>query len=215
MILIVTLGFDEKFALRSILRRGVKEGDELIAFLPYGGDMRGEKAFLSLKQTLLKMLPELKIKKVEINIKDPYEAISRIRKIFRELSLKGEVIIINISGGQRLLIIETLAAALSLNLKKAELEIETEDSSFYFNSTLDIMLPMELDTLDLEILKKVAEKGSTKLAKLAEISEIPKTTLWRKLNRLTELKLLEKNGDTYFLSDLGRSRVTSITNYAD
>ncbi len=207
MILIVTLGFDEKFALRAIMRRGIKEGDKLLALLPQKGDPRGEKAFLTLKQTLLNMLPKLEVEKAEINIQDPYGAISNLRKVLKSLSLKGEELILNISGGQRLLIIETLAAALSLNLGNLKLELETEDSSLYFTTSLDIMLPMDLDKLDLDILKKIAEKGSVKLTDLLDKIEIPKTTLWRKLNRLAELKLLEKDKDNYILSDLGRSRV--------
>jgi len=206
MILIATLGFDEKFALRAIVRRGIREGDRIIALLPQRGDPRGEKAFLTLKQTLLNMLPKLEVEKIEINVQDPYEAISSLRKIFKSLSIKGDDIILNISGGQRLLIIETLAAALSLNLRNIKFELETEDSSLYFTSSLEIMLPMNLDKLDLEILRKVAEKGSVKLTDLIDKIEIPKTTLWRKLNRLVELKLLKKDKDNYILSDLGRSR---------
>lgn len=209
MILIVTLGFEEKFALRAMMRRGIKEGDKLIALLPQKGDPRGEKAFLTLKQTLLNMLPKLEVEKIEINVQDPYGAISSLRKILKSLSLKGDELILNISGGQRLLIIETLAAALSLNLGNLKFELETEDSSLYFTSSLDIMLPMDLDKLDLEILKKIAEKGIIKLTDLLDKIEIPKTTLWRKLNRLAELKLLEKDKDNYILSDLGRSRVES------
>jgi CRISPR-associated protein Csa3 len=207
MILIVTLGFDEKFALRAIMRRGIKEGDKLIALLPKKGDPRGEKAFLTLKQTLLNMLPKLEVEMVEVNLQDPYEAISNLRKLFKSLSLKGEELILNLSGGQRLLIIETLAAALSLDLRNMKFELETEDSSLYFTSSLDIMLPMDLDKVDLSILQKVAEKGSIKLTDMVNEIECPKTTLWRKLNRLAELKLVEKDNDYYSLSDLGRSRL--------
>lgn len=206
MIIVATLGFEEKFALRALVRREIKKGDKMVVLLPAKGDPKGESAFFRLKEVKEKAFPDLEIERVEVDVRDFCGAVCFLRNILKELSLKDRIVL-NVSGGQRILILELLAAASSLKLKNAEIEIETEDSSFYSTVPLEIMFPTELDALDVELLRTVAEGSGMKLKDLTEMFDIPKATLWRKLSRLVEMRLLEKKNDKYYLSDLGRSRL--------
>lgn len=200
-VIVASLGFEERFLLRAVVRRGVRESDKIVVFMPERGDPRGEKAFQTLRELVEKAFPQVEVVRHEVNIQDFYGAVSMIKGILSGLALEGNLVL-NLSGGQRLLILEILAAALSLGIN-AELEVETEDSSSCISVPLKVMRPLELDNVDREILRRAAETGEVRLKDL-EYLNVPKATLWRKLNRLAEEGLLEKDRDKYKLSDLGR-----------
>jgi hypothetical protein len=42
MIIVVTIGFEEKFALRAVTRRGATENDEIVVLMAKDGDERSE-----------------------------------------------------------------------------------------------------------------------------------------------------------------------------
>ncbi|MFZ8849495.1 MAG: CRISPR locus-related DNA-binding protein, partial [Thermoproteota archaeon] len=75
MIIFATLGFDEKFIIRDIFRRGIKDGAKLLVFTS-SADSRVEEAFTTLKTTFMSM--QLKIEKYTINIEDPFSAIQKL-----------------------------------------------------------------------------------------------------------------------------------------
>lgn len=114
MILIFTLGFDEKFALRGILRDGVSQNDAIYLLSADFDDPRVEKAFISLKEIVNKAFPCLKIEKVQVQIEDFSVSVLRLRRLFRDLT--GHRIILNLSGGKRILSLILMTAVLSLNL---------------------------------------------------------------------------------------------------
>ncbi|MBS7287540.1 MAG: CRISPR locus-related DNA-binding protein [Candidatus Freyarchaeota archaeon] len=206
MIIVASLGFEEKFILRAIMRRGLKEGDKIVVIMPEGGDTRGERALQVISDVVLKLSDgTVEVVKHQVNVRDFYGAVSSIRNLLRELSLEGRLVV-NLSGGIRLLIIETLAAVLSLGLQDAEIEIETEDSSTVAVIPVRALYPLELELVEKQILQQAAEKGEIRLKDLEGL-KLPKATLWRKLARLTQQGLLEKTNDKYRVSDLGRMRV--------
>ncbi|MEM4649771.1 MAG: CRISPR locus-related DNA-binding protein, partial [Candidatus Bathyarchaeia archaeon] len=61
MIIVITLGFDEKFALRAITRRGLKPEDEIIIVTSKPSDERTEKAFQNFTTILKKVFLNPKI----------------------------------------------------------------------------------------------------------------------------------------------------------
>lgn len=206
VIIVASLGFEEKFLLRTIMRRGLREDDKIVVFMPEGGDARGETAFQNVEEIIQKITDgKVEISKHQVDIRNFYAAASSIRRLLKQLSFEGKLVI-NLSGGQRLLIFEILAAALSLGLRDAEIEIETEDSSIVVTTPIRVLYPIELDHLDQQILRMVAERGTIRLKDLEGLG-VPKATLWRKLNKLTQQGLLEKSNDKYLISDMGRTRI--------
>ncbi len=212
MNLVVTLGFEEKYALRALMRSSLGRGDRFIIILPDDKHPRREKAYnFIVEEIVKKVFPELEVERVEVNVRDFYGAIHRIRELLK--GLKGKIVL-NVSGGLKILILEVLAAASSLGLEDAEVEIEDIDSEDidvreapFVRAPLKVMYPVKLDDSDLEILRKAREKGELTLKEATEEFGAPKATLWRRLNRLVEHGLLEKADDTYHLSELGRSRI--------
>ncbi|MEM4889385.1 MAG: CRISPR-associated CARF protein Csa3, partial [Thermosphaera sp.] len=153
MILIFTLGFDEKFALRTIFRRGIKVGDKIIVVMPEKNDPRAEKAYLMLQQIISNSIPGIPIEKITIPSQDFPRAVSLLRKIALSLLRKNGKIVLGLSGGQRIIILQLLAAFLSVGAREVEIEIESEDSSIVATFPLGMMMKVELDQDEIRILK--------------------------------------------------------------
>jgi len=206
MILIFTLGFDEKFALRTIFRRGIKVGDKIIVVMPEKNDPRAEKAYLMLQQIISNSIPGIPIEKITIPSQDFPRAVSLLRKIALSLLRKNGKIVLGLSGGQRIIILQLLAAFLSVGAREVEIEIESEDSSIVATFPLGMMMKVELDQDEIRILKSIAESPKT-FSQICSSLNLSKSSAWRKLKRLIELGLIKKAEKGYELTDLGRSKI--------
>jgi CRISPR-associated protein Csa3 len=206
MILVMTLGFDEKFALRAIFRRGVRAGDRVIFIVPEDEDPRAEKAFSTLQQIVFRSIPEVSVERFKIPVKEFSKAVSAIRKLALSLLRSGEKVVLNLSGGQRLAILEVLAGFLSCGASDVEVEVESEDSSILASFPLMMMTNIELDHEELRILEILA-KSAKRFREIHLAIGISKSSAWRKLKRLIDLKLVEKVGDEYRLTAFGESRI--------
>jgi CRISPR locus-related DNA-binding protein len=199
VIIFATLGFDEKFIIRDILRRGIKEESKLLIFTS-SEDSRVEKAFMTLKTTFISI--PLKIEKYRINIENPFSAISEIRNIILE-NIKGHSeIVFNLSGGQRILLsyIFSIIASEKLN---CEIVMISEDSSFQVSLPSKIFFAKQIDPLSLEIVKMLKEKP-LKVGEILEKVGGGRTTVWRKL------KLLTKEGIIEYDDAMKRYKLTNI-----
>jgi CRISPR locus-related DNA-binding protein len=206
VIIFATLGFDEKFILRDILRRGIKEEAKLLVFTS-SADPRVEDAFTTLKTTFMSM--PLKIEKYTINIEDPFSAISEIRNIILE-NIKGQSeIIFNLSGGQRILLSYILSVIASERIN-CEIVMISEDSSFQVSLPSKIFFAKQIDPLSLEIVNILKEKplrAGEILNKLGREKAVGRTTVWRRLIKLMKEGIVEYDRKTrrYNLTQLGQS----------
>lgn len=206
MILLITLGFDERFALRAILRNGVTQRDAIYLFMSEGGDPRAEKAFGALREIVAKGFPELKVEKVEVPLGSFPLAVSRLRTFLKQLA--GQKTILNLSGGQRALLVSLLSAALSLDLD-SEVEVETEDSRTIFQFPLKMLKTIPLDELDTRILKLMRENYPLKIKDIAQRLGVSKPTIWRRLERMRREGLVTRDEqNTYSPTELGLSRAS-------
>ncbi len=197
MIIAFTFGFDEKFAFRSLLRRGVGKDDEVAVLIPSGRpDERSEKALNALDDFVKRYVNGEGVKLYEVEIDDFYSAVPRIAGLFRSWAKRP--IILNLSGGMRLLIIETLVAAIYCGIP-IKVEVETEDGKTYNEFETDHLYPVQLEPLDVEILKML-ERAKLPLKIISEGLRVSKPTVWRHVRRLKELGLVELEG----LTDRGR-----------
>ncbi|MEJ5292437.1 MAG: CRISPR-associated CARF protein Csa3 [Candidatus Methanosuratincola sp.] len=202
MKLILTLGFDEKFAIRAIIRNGLVEGDEIYALLPEGGDPRADKAFDNLKEMINKAFDRVKIERVHVPIGNFALAVNQLRLFLRGLGVGDKIL--NLSGGQRILIVALLIAASNLDLD-VDVEIETEDSRAVHRFPLSIMKVQKLDPLDVSILKSLSKKKFT-IGELSTAMGVSRPTVWRRLEKLTSLDLVKKvEKGEYMLSEAGLS----------
>ncbi|MCF8884320.1 MAG: CRISPR-associated CARF protein Csa3 [Candidatus Nezhaarchaeales archaeon] len=207
MILIITLGFDEKFALRAIFRHGLKANDKILILMPEKSDPRAEKAFSIIQQIVGNSFPEVSIEKIYIPSQDFPKAVSVLRKLALNVLREGEKVILNISGGQRIVILELLTGFLSVDARNVEVEIESEDSSTMAIFPLEMMRKMDLDQEDIKILEILAQSPKN-FNQICLILNLSKSSVWRRLRKLMELGLIEKKEKTYQLTELGYSRIS-------
>jgi len=204
VIIFATLGFDERFIIRDILRRGIKEETKLLVFTS-SEDPRVEEAYTTLKTTFMSM--SLKIEKYTINIEDPFSAISEIRNIILE-NIKGQSeIVFNLSGGQRILLSYILSIISSERIN-CEIVMISEDSSFQVSLPSKIFFAKQIDSLSLEIVKMLKEeplKAGEIIKKLGGDETIGRTTIWRRLKWLIKEGIVEYDNETkrYKLTNTG------------
>jgi CRISPR-associated protein Csa3 len=204
VIIFATLGFDEKFIIRDILRRGIKEEAKLLIFTS-SEDPRVEEAYTTLKTTFMSI--QLKIEKYTINIEDSFSAISEIRNIILENIKEHSEIIFNLSGGQRILLSYILSVIASERIN-CEIVMISEDSSFQVSLPSKIFFAKQIDPLSLEIVKMLKEKplkAGEILKKLGGDETIGRTTIWRRLKWLIKEGIVEYDNKTkrYKLTNTG------------
>lgn len=136
-IFVATLGFDEKFVVRFLLRHGVRKGDTIIVVVPAGYE-RNEKASAALEnlQSLIaKLIPESALRVLDVDLSaEPALSIRRIRSVIVERPF-GEVYAC-LSGGMRALIMLVVSALFLLRGVAVSLEVEFEN----FEGMLEIPL---------------------------------------------------------------------------
>jgi CRISPR-associated protein Csa3 len=184
MIITYTFGFDERFAFRSLLRRGLGGSDKVAVLVPSNRpDEKSENALSSLDNFVKRYVNGEGVMRYEIEIDDFYVAVTIIAGLFR--SWAERPIILNLSGGMRLLIVETLVAAVYCGIP-IKVEMETEDGKTFTEFETPDLLPVRLDELDIEILKTLSNVKLT-LKFLAEALQVAKPTAWRHVKKLQEL----------------------------
>jgi len=215
MLYLITLGFDEKFAIRSMVSKGLKPGDEVVILMPEGSvgysQSKAERAFNNLKQFVETVQPKLKIIRVEVEVRDLTSSVAKIQSVIRSSSQRE--IYANLSGGMRILIIEVLLALVLLGIE-AEIEIELEDmeatvklySSYFFKEELDWTDRIILSTL-LNSEKSVHEIVSEIERDLAESDSQPpsRVTVWRRILELEKKRLVDHR-------NIGKMKYYKLTN---
>jgi CRISPR-associated protein Csa3 len=209
MNLVITLGFDEKFALRAIFRRGLRAGDRVIFVVPEDEDPRAEKAFSTLQQIVFRSIPEVSVERFRIPVRDFPKAVSLIRRLALSLLRSGEKVILNLSGGQRIVILEVLAGFLSCGASGVDVEVESEDSSTLATFPLTMMTNIKIDREDADILK-ILTQAPRRFSEIQSAAGISRSSTWRRLKKLIGLGLVEKVDDKYKLTELGQSRISNL-----
>jgi CRISPR-associated protein Csa3 len=187
--LIATLGFDEKFCYRAILRHGIKEGDEIVLITAELVE-KVEKAFEWIKKLVQTSFSDkVAVRLIQVDIKSPEKSIKAVSELIG--SAQGKLIV-NLSGGMRALVIIVLIACIMKAKRDMVIEIETED----FSSLL--LIPSELLKLIkdppggiyLEILKLV-KNGVRKAESISKELKRDVSTVRRHLAELENLGLIK------------------------
>lgn len=195
-----TMGFDEKFAIRALMRRGLEPKDLVAILIPKSKkDPRAEKALKAIETFLNTVFGKPNIAILEVPIEDFPAAVSTIRRFI--LGSSERPLYANLSGSMRILVVEALAAIITSGVD-AEIELEAEDGSTIVSFRAWDLLPAELDTIDIEILRRTV--GGISLPDLARELNMPKSSVWRRVASLERRGLLTT-------SRRGRSLWVSIT----
>jgi CRISPR-associated protein Csa3 len=181
VIIAVTFGFDEKFAIRALMRHPPSDRTRVVVLLPEEGqDERVERGLSVLNDFVKRYVNEEGVELMKVPIGDFHGSVLTLARAFR--SWAERPIILNLSGGMRLLVVEALCAALISRVPMA-VEVESEDGkALAAFSTDDLSIP-EIDEVDRQIIKWLAS-GDKTLGSLSERLGISKATVWRRLRRL-------------------------------
>lgn len=199
MIFVITLGFDEKFALRTIARRGLRGDDEVLVILPKPVEERVERAYMHFNEILSRMFQGLRISRFEVDARSFLDCLVMLVNVFK--LGRDKRFVFCLSGGFRALILEVLLAASFLGLD-GDVEVEFEDSSSIISFPLRWCKPIVLDDVERKVLSCVRD-GVDTVSGLVKATNLSKVTVWRKVRALESGGFLERRGKVYVLTGLG------------
>ena len=188
--LILTLGFDEKFCYRAILRHGIKEGDKII-LITAGLVEKVKKAYEWIK-AFVERSYDVEVRLIQIDVKDFTKAIREVMHILGEF--KDYNLIVNLSGGMRALAVIMLLALMIKPIRNVKLEIELEDFSGLIEIPQHLLriheIRQNLTDEKIEILKLIAQ-GLKDVKSLSKALKKDVSTIRRHISSLEELGLVE------------------------
>ncbi|MEM4889848.1 MAG: CRISPR-associated CARF protein Csa3 [Thermosphaera sp.] len=210
--LIATLGFDERHVIKSLIEIGMSDVHKLVLLVPnWNLDERTERAIKIIREIAkyagLSSDETIVIKK--INVLDFWSGIRDVLKTLIDLYLEDvDEFIVSLSGGLRILVIETLLATLLIDKKIADritIRISIENSKQSVSIKVNtIPICIEIDETDRKVLEAI-RKGYNNLNQVALETNLPKSTVWKILQRLSSRNVVRKNGKSkkYVLNELG------------
>lgn len=188
---VATLGFDEKFIIRSLIRNGLSIGDSVIIFAPKGylQDDKSAKAAEAVKEIVAKILPNIELRIEEYNLREEFaEEICRIRSII--LSYEFDEIIACLSGGMRALILGVFSTLLTLNSYRIIIEVEFENLEHYIRIPLNT-LKTPYSNRWLTILDYLSSGKSVRA--ISKSIGLSPATISRIINDMRYYKLVDEN----------------------
>ena len=205
-ILMLTLGFDERFVYRAVLRHDVSEGDEIILITGKRID-KVQRAFEMISNFVKKSYGEtVEVKLIEIDPLDVYGSIRKIGEVLKGIEERS--LLVNLSGGMRALILIVIFSVLLMWKRNFEVEVELEDLSgiVRFPGKLLKVVGSLFPASSIELLKMIRE-GVCTTEKLAKSLRKERSTIRKRLKRLEEAGLIEivrKKPLTVKLTELGK-----------
>jgi CRISPR-associated protein Csa3 len=187
--LIATLGFDEKFCYRAILRHGIKEGDEIVLITAEIVD-KVEKAYDWIKKLVQTSFSDkVAVRLLQLDVKSVEKSIKAVSELVD--SAEGRLIV-NLSGGMRALVIIVLIACIMKARKDMTIEIETEDFSslLLISNGLLRVIREPPSNIHLEILNLV-KNGVRKAESISRELKRDTSTVRRHLAELERMGLIE------------------------
>ncbi len=188
--LIATLGFDERFCYRAILRHKIKEGDKIILFTAEIVD-KVEKAYEWIRKLIHTSYGDsVDVELIQLDIKDLEGSIKKVLEKIGEL--EGFRTIVNLSGGMRALIIIVLLACVMASPRSLKIEVEKEDLSGVVEVPCELLnlIKLRLGEDRLEILKSIKE-GIGDVKSISKRLGKDKSTVRRHLSALESMGLIE------------------------
>ncbi len=207
-LLVSSVGFEEKFLLRTFLRRGRSQISGVLLVKPLGDNDKVRKAIESFNNLLKEVLVPLNI--LEINYLDYISSVSSISKWIT--SSKYSSFILSLSSGMRIVNFEILSAFLILDLN-AEIEVEAESLEGVVSWRIDEMVRKNFDEDDIKILLAIHE-GEKNVSEISRKIKIPVATAWRRINKLADNYYIRREGEQLSLTKKGEIFINVYNNFS-
>lgn len=206
-VLIATLGFEEKFCYRAILRHGIKEGDRIV-LITAGIVDRVERAYDWIRKLVQSSYGDsVSVELVQVDVNNYVDSLRRISEILD--SFEGFRKVVNLSGGMRILIIYVLLACMMRARGDLTIEVEAEDLSTMISLDWRILRLIREGVKEehLEVLRQISH-GLRDVRSLARRLNKDESTVRRYISELEELGLVEVRKRKPLLFE--RSELSSI-----
>ena len=200
---ITTVGWTEWHIASALLKHGLSKGDKIILFSPEKRDERSREAINEVKSFVSKFAPGVDVSDVSVPVHNPVEAIVFLAKKIGSEAGDGRRLIVNLSGGMRILVIEVLLALTLLEVKNLELEIRTEDK-------VDLSIPKiwrkqpTPSREEITVLRVLSESRDVSLSDMAKRLRVSPATMHRILRRMEEEEFIETK-------KIGREKIAELT----
>ena len=195
-LLVITLGFRVEYQVRFLMRNMPSKGDYVLILVPRKREgeepERAKSAVEEIGKFVDKFLPEIPLILVEVPLSSPEEGLGVIIRELSEYGGKVGEVVLCLSGGMRALVLVTLAAALYAvpqHMLRIEVDLEGWGKWVELAPHLFRLEPLLLD--ESKIINALARKTRT-LDELAATTNIPRTTLYKRLKRLVARGLVEE-----------------------
>jgi len=186
---ILTLGFDERFCYRAILRHGIADGDKIV-LITAGIVEKVRKAYEWIR-TFVERSYDVEVRLVEVDVRDLLKAIREVMDLLDEF--EDYSLVINLSGGMRASAVTVLFALLMKPKRNVKLEMELEDLSGVVEIPSSLIRMCEIkENLTEErkrVLRSIAE-GNKDTRSLAKALGKDVSTIRRHISALEELGLV-------------------------
>ena len=190
-VLALTLGFDERFAIRAMMRAGVSSGDRIVVLVVEPLEEKASKCLQMVREFLSKYVQNVELRICSVDVRKFEDAVSSIKAELRDAVRDADEVVLNLSGGMRALILETLVAALLLGFE-CRVEVELEDLTGVVYFPMRLLGSIKLSKGELEVLLKLLETESwMSLSDISKASKLPRSTTHKRLRRLIEAGLVE------------------------
>ncbi|MEM0217689.1 MAG: CRISPR-associated CARF protein Csa3 [Candidatus Nezhaarchaeales archaeon] len=199
---ISTLGFDEAFSIRFLMRNQPRPGDVVLVVSPLPDDARSMSAYQQLETFLTKYLSGVELKKIHVPVDKVYQAIAIIAQAIKSLKISN--VIVNLSGGMRILVLEVLAAVKMVFDDSADIEVELEDKRSVVRlkpSIMDLRMPSDRQICILRAMKELGREVSLK--RIEDKTGIPRSSVYKEITKMEEEGFVTRIGGRFTLTDLG------------
>ncbi len=202
---VCTLGFDEKFAIRSFTRHGLEIMDKVLLFTAKPINERVEKAY-SIIRSFITFHHKALVELYAVTLDSFSKSVRDIRlKLTEELKNGNyDKVIVNLTGGLRALVLATYTAFLLLpndvlSGREVIIEVEFEDSSRLIlippNTGLILRNLDKLKDRHKEVLAYLANKGDASIIELSTEFKLDTSTIRRYIYDLSDLGLVHERSD--------------------
>jgi len=183
-VLVATLGFDEKFAIRALMRHS-DEIRKVVIVIAEPVEERAMKALNEVEKFIKLYLEGKSVEVIKVNPSSVYDAIVKLKNIFSAY----EEYIVNISGGMRALIVELLIA-FTLSRARGIIEIELENFRGLISLPPEIFMLPPLSSEEYKILREIVSRGRVSPRELIKALDIPRSTFYKYMRNLVSKKLV-------------------------
>ena len=194
----ICLGWAEAPTLSTVTRHGLAGWDRVLFLTPDWDDRGVVETISSLSGVIRRIDGRISVERFKVPLRSVDEAVVAIARRIRVEASEGRRIILNLSGGMRILVVESLLGAIFSGVRDILVEVQFEDKSMVVEvPNLWGLIPSPEDP-SIKLLKELSskEKLMLNIRKLSQNCNLPLTTTHRWLKKLEKQGLikLEKTG---------------------